>query len=174
MEINPQAGEYYDRLLDFITRKKQLINEATASNSASIDTDCGVRHTQGIQLPSHGDANRNQRCKQIVLRSLLFLAASSAAKHLKKNSSQHWDFEGSLEDEYVESHPVRKHRGARRRRPVQKRREKERRSNPPALVGWLRAWAARRSVVLRPYPSSREYVHTPMDTEYAAKLGSPT
>lgn len=86
MEINPQAGEYYDRLLDFITSKKQLFNEATASNSASIDTDYGVRHTQGIRLPSHGDANRNQRCKQIVLRSLLFLVASSAAKHFKKTA----------------------------------------------------------------------------------------
>jgi hypothetical protein len=51
VEINPQAGEYYDRMLDCITRKKQLFNEATASNSASIDTDCGVRHTLGIQLP---------------------------------------------------------------------------------------------------------------------------
>jgi hypothetical protein len=34
VEINPQAGEYYDRMLDCITRKKQLFNEATTSNSA--------------------------------------------------------------------------------------------------------------------------------------------
>jgi hypothetical protein len=131
VEINPQAGEYYDRMLDCITRKKQLFNEATASNSASIDTDCGVRHTLGIQLPDTEmqietrDVNKS-RCV------LFFSWWPLLQRSTSKNSSQHWDFEGSLEGEYVGSSPVRKHRGARRRRPVQKRREKERRRKPPA------------------------------------------
>lgn len=88
VEINPQAGEYYDRMLDCITRKKQLFNEAKTSNSASIDKDCGVRHTRGIQLPHTEMQIETRDVKQIVLRSLLFLAASSAAKkHFKKKTA---------------------------------------------------------------------------------------
>jgi hypothetical protein len=116
VEINPRAGEYYDRMLDCITRKKQLFNEATTSNSASIDKDCEVRHTRGIQLP-HTEMQIETRDVNKSCYVLFFFPSYlfCSEEALQKNSSQHWDFEGSLEGEYVESRPVRKHRGARRR-----------------------------------------------------------
>jgi len=126
-------------MLDCITRKKQLFNEATTSNSASIDKDCEVRHTRGIQLPhtemqiETRDVNKSC-CVLFFFPSYLFCSEEA----LQKNSSQHWDFEGSLEGEYVERVVQCANIAALEggRRPVQKRREKERRRNPP------RRWSA--------------------------------
>lgn len=124
-------------------------------------------------------ANRNQRCKtnRVAFSSFPGGLFCSEEALQKKNSSQHWDFEGSLEGEYVESSPMRKHRGARRRTEAgaETKGEKERRRNPP------RRWSA--GFVRGPHgvPSSYDrirlhestYTHQ-MDTEYAAKLRSPT